>query len=156
MFNGIVIVKSWSGTITFGKQVGATPDGRHAHVPVTHGANPNSGFRQNGVATAMASGVAMIQPGYGNPAPLQLEFDPHLSVEEGGIGRVAQLIMTHIDLGGTLVNINVLDRNKLMEAHRDPLLYPDLVVRATGFTAYFAALSPEFRQLVIDRFVEGM
>ncbi len=147
---------SWSSTIAFGRQVGATPDGRHAFTPVTHGANPNPGFRKDGAATAMALGIAQIQPGYGNPAPLQLEFDPHLSKEEGGIDRVAQLIRTHVDLGGTLVNINVLDRDKLMAAHRDPMAHPDLVVRVTGFTAYFATLSPEFRQLVVDRFVEGL
>lgn len=146
---------SWSNTIIFGKQVGATPDGRHAHAPVTHGANPNPGFRTDGAATAMATGIAKIQPGYGNTAPLQLEFDPHLSVEEGGIDRVAAIIKAHVDMGGTLININVLDKDKLMEAHKNPMLHPDLVVRVTGFTAYFAALSPEFRQLVVDRFVEG-
>lgn len=76
-------------------------------------------------------------------------------MEEGGIERVMQLIKTHIDMGGTLVNINVLDKKTLMEAHEDPATHPDLVVRVTGFTAYFAALSPQFRQLVVDRFVEG-
>ena len=49
-----------------------------------------------------------------------------------------------------------LDKEKLMEAHKNPMLHPDLVVRVTGFTAYFAALSPEFRQLVVDRFIEGL
>lgn len=146
---------SWSGTIGFGKEVGATANGRHAYTPVSHGANPNPGFRQDGASTSMATGIAKIQPGYGNPAPLQLEMDPHMSVEEGGIDRVMQLIKTHMDMGGTLININVLDKEKLMAAHKDPTLYPDLVVRVTGFTAYFAALSPEFRQLVVDRFVEG-
>ena len=147
---------SWSNTISFGKQVGATPNGRLAYTPVTHGANPTPGFRKDGAATAMATGIAEIQPGYGNPAPLQIEFDPRLSVEEGGIDRVADLVKTHIDMGGTLVNINVLDKEKLMAAHEDPMLYPDLVVRVTGFTAYFAALSREFRQLVVDRFIDGM
>ncbi len=146
---------SWSNTILFGGQVGATPDGRRAFAPVTHGANPNPGFRTDGAATAMATGIAGIQPGYGNTAPLQLEFDPRLSAEEGGIDRVAAIIKAHVDMGGTLININVLDKQKLMDAHRNPMQHPDLVVRVTGFTAYFAALSPEFRQLVVDRFVEG-
>lgn len=147
---------SWSNTILFGDQVRATPNGRKAHTPVTHGANPTPGFRKDGAATAMATGIAMIQPGYGNPAPLQIEFDPQMSAEEGGIDKVATLVRTHLDMGGTLVNINVLDKDTLMAAHENPMLYPDLVVRVTGFTAYFAALSKEFRQLVVGRFLEGI
>lgn len=146
---------SWSSTIILGKEVGATADGRRAFTPVTHGANPNPGFRTDGASTSMATGIAKIQPSYGNAAPLQLEMDPHLSAQEGGVERVMQLVKTHMDMGGTLININVLDKDKLMEAHKQPELHPDLVVRVTGFTAYFAALSPEFRQLVVDRFVEG-
>jgi formate C-acetyltransferase len=44
----------------------------------------------------------------------------------------------------------------LLEAHENPETHPDLVVRVTGFTAYFASLSPKFRQLVVDRFLEGV
>ena len=146
---------SWSRTIEYGSKVGATPNGRKKGEPISHGANPYPGFRKDGAATAMSTGIAAIQCGYGNPAPLQLEFDPKISAEEGGIERVMNLIKTHFELGGTLININVLDEKKLMEAHKNPDLYPDLVVRVTGFTAYFATLSPEFRQLVIDRFVRG-
>lgn len=43
-----------------------------------------------------------------------------------------------------------------MAAHKTPDIYPELVVRVTGFTAYFATLSPQFRQLVIDRFLENV
>lgn len=146
---------SWSKTIEYGSKVDATPNGRKKGAPISHGANPNPGFRRDGAATAMSTGIAAVQPGYGNTAPLQLEFDPQVSVEEGGVDRVMTLIKTHFELGGTLININVLDGEKLMAAHKNPDLYPDLVVRVTGFTAYFAALSPEFRQLVIDRFVRG-
>ena len=67
-----------------------------------------------------------------------------------------KLIEGHFKQGGTLININVLDGDKLLAANENPDLYPDLVVRVTGFTAYFASLSPEFRQLVVDRFLNGM
>lgn len=147
---------SWSKTIHFGAQVGATPNGRKAYEPLTHGANPTPGFRRDGAPTAMANGIAMVQPHYGNTAPLQIEFDPKLSAEQGGIDRVAQLVKSHLDMGGTLVNINVLDKDVLMEAHANPESHPDLVVRVTGFTAYFCTLSPEFRQLVVDRFLDGI
>ena len=55
-----------------------------------------------------------------------------------------------------MININDLDKDKIVAANKDPDLYPDLVVRVTGFTAYFASLSPKFRQLVVDRFLEGI
>ena len=147
---------SWSKTIYFGAHVGATPNGRFAYAPLTHGANPTPGFRKDGAPTAMANGIAAVQTHYGNTAPLQLEFDPHLSREEGGIEKVERLLRTHLEQGGSLINLNILDKKVLMEAHADPMSHPDLVVRVTGFTAYFCALSPEFRQLVVDRFLENI
>lgn len=147
---------SWARSIEYGATVGATPNGRRAGEPVSHGANPNPHFRADGAVTAQANGIASVQCGYGNTAPLQLEFDPKLTVEQGGVEIVAQLLRTHFAQGGTLVNINILDGEKLLEAHQDPMSHPDLVVRVTGFTAYFASLSPQFRQLVVDRFLEGV
>ncbi len=147
---------SWARSIEYGRAVGATPNGRRAGEPISHGANPNPGFRRDGAVTAQSNGIASVQPGFGNTAPLQLEFDPKLGADEGGIDAVCALIRGHFERGGTLININVLDRDTLLEANRDPSLHPDLVVRVTGFTAYFASLSPEFRQLVVDRFLEGM
>ncbi len=144
---------SWSATIAMGKVVGATPNGRRAGEPISHGANPDPGFRADAAPTAMARAIAAVQPGYGNTAPIQLELDPGLTESEGGIEAVAGLIRTHFDLGGTLFNINVIDAGKILEAHKDPSKHPDLVVRVTGFTAYFANLSPEFRQLVVDRII---
>ncbi|NLD59383.1 MAG: formate acetyltransferase [Clostridiales bacterium] len=146
---------SWSRTILYGEAVGATPNGRRARAPISHGANPVPGFRRDGAVTAQSSGIAAVQPGCGNAAPLQLEFDPKLSLEEGGADRVLQLIRKHFELGGTLININVLDQEVLLAANENPDLFPELVVRVTGFTAYFASLSPKFRQLVVDRFLSG-
>ena len=144
---------SWSATIGMGKIVGATPNGRRAGEPISHGANPDPGFRADAAPTAMSLAIAAVQPGYGNTAPIQLELDPGITEGEGGVEAVASLIRTHFDLGGTLFNINVIDADKVLEAHRDPSKHPDLVVRVTGFTAYFANLSPEFRQLVVDRII---
>lgn len=147
---------SWSRTIEYGEKVGATPNGRKKGEPISHGANPNPNFRKDGAPTAMANGIASVQCGYGNTAPLQIEFDPMISDADKGVEVVLNLIETHFKQGGTLININVLDGEKLLKAHKDPDLYPDLVVRCTGFTAYFASLSPKFRQLVVDRFLTGI
>lgn len=147
---------SWARTIEYGSKVGATPNGRRCGEPISHGANPNPHFRQDGAPTAQSNGIASVQCGYGNTAPLQIEFDPHVAADEKGVDTVLALIEGHFKQGGTLININVLDGEKLMKANENPEAYPDLVVRVTGFTAYFATLSPQFRQLVVDRFLKGI
>ena len=147
---------SWARTIEYGTAVGATPNGRRAGEPISHGANPNPHFRVDGAVTAQSEGIAAVQCGYGNTAPLQLEFDPKLANDENSAEIITRLIETHFQKGGTLININILDKEKVLEAHANPELHPDLVVRVTGFTAYFACLSPKFRSLVVDRMLEGI
>ena len=144
---------TWADTIRFGKSVGATPNGRKAGEPISHGANPLPGFRKDGALTAMATAIASVQPGYGNTAPWQLEVDIGLADDEGAVDKLMALMDGHFALGGTLININVVDAEKILEADRDPSKYPDLVVRVTGFTAYFNSLSPAFRQLVVKRLI---
>ena len=86
-------------------------------------------------------------------SPLLLDFDPSLMHETLAGCKVASWSRTPFDLGGTQINLNVLDKAKVLEAHQDPSKHPDLIVRVTGFSAYFASLSPEFRQLVVDRII---
>lgn len=142
---------SWSNTIGLGSTVGATPNGRKKGEPINHGANPNGGFRKDGAVSAMCNSIGRIQPGYGNCAPVQLELDPGIAADSEGIAKMADMIKTILSTGNTLLNINIMDAGKILEADKDPFKYPDLVVRVTGFTAFFAMLSPQFRKLVVDR-----
>lgn len=146
---------TWANAVSFGKLVGATPNGRHAGAPLSINANPAPGFRADAAASALSSAVAMAQCGYGNTVPLQLELDPGVSQAQGGVEKVAAMIRAHFDLGGTLININIVDAEKILAADKDPSLYPDLVVRVTGFTAYFASLSPDFRRIVVERLIQS-
>ncbi len=152
-YNCIPGLFSWANTIGLGRAVGATPNGRHAQAPISHGANPDPGFRDAGAATAMLNAIASVQCGYGNTAPVQLELDPGIARRHDGADTMKALIRTHCDMGGTLMNINILDRDEVLAAHEDPEKYPDLIVRVTGFSAYFRLLSKEFRQLVVDRII---
>ena len=142
---------SWANTIGMGSDLGATPNGRRAGAPISHGANPDPGFRRDGAPTAMAAAIAAVHPRWGNSAPVQMELDPGSARGEQGVERVVALLRTHFELGGTQVNLNILDRDQVLAAHADPSRFPDLVVRVTGFSAYFNRLAPEFRQLVVDR-----
>ena len=154
--HGFILVPgifSWAATIAMGKDVGATPNGRHTKGPISHGPNPDPGFRKDAAPTALALTVASVQPGYGNTAPMQIELDPGLSKSPEDIDKVVALIRTHFELGGTQINMNILSKKAVLEAHKDPTTHPDLVVRVTGFSAYFASLSPEMRQIVVDRII---
>ena len=71
----------------------------------------------------------------------------------GGIESIKAYIRAHNKMGGTLININVISKEKILEAHKDPLKYPDLVVRVTGYSAFFRSLSKEYRQQVVDRWL---
>lgn len=142
---------SWSNTITLGKAVGATPNGRGDGEPINHGANPHPGFRKDGALTAMSNAICAIQPGYGNTAPIQLELDPGMARDPEAVQKIVDYIRTICTQGSTLLNINIINAEQILAANENPDLFPDFVVRVTGFTAYFSLLTPEFRKLVVDR-----
>ncbi len=139
--------------VRLGSYLPATPNGRHAHAAISHSSEPDPGFAPQGGGgpTAKANAVAAVQPGRGNSAPLQLDIDFKLMEEQGGLDTVAAMIMAHNQQGGTLINLNILSKDKILAAHANPDLYPDLVVRVTGYSAFFRSLSPEYRQQMVDR-----
>jgi formate C-acetyltransferase len=146
---------SWASTMKMGLVTPATPNGRKNGEPISFGANPDGGMFKGGpvTPTSMALAVAKVQPGYGDAAPMQLDVDPGLVYSDDGVDQFDALLRGHFKMGGTLVNANILDKEKILDAYHNPDKYPDLVVRVTGFSAYFASLSPEFRKLVYDRIV---
>lgn len=143
----------WASIFLMGLNLGATPNGRSAGEPISHGANPAPGFRKDSAPTALLKAVANVQPSKGNTAPAQLDIDPMFLKEDDALGIVEALITSHFHDGGTQVNLNVMDTLKILKAYEDPEKYPDLVVRVTGFSAFFLSLSPELRKLIIDRII---
>jgi formate C-acetyltransferase len=152
-FNVIPGLFSHGDVIRLGKRLGATPNGRHAGDAISHSANPDPGFVPSGGAspTAKSNAVAAVQPGWGNSAPLQLDVDKELLGAQGGMEALETVIRTHNAQGGTLINLNVISKEQILEAHEDPSKHPDLVVRVTGYSAYFYSLSKEYRQQIVDR-----
>ena len=154
--NGFIIIPglfSHGDIVRLGKNVGATPNGRRAGEMISHSADPDPGFMADGggAPTAKSNAVAAVQPRWGNTTPLQLDIDRGLADQIGGIESVEALLKGHEELGGTLININVISKEQILEAHADPSKYPDLMVRVTGYSAYFRTLSPEYRQQIVDR-----
>jgi formate C-acetyltransferase len=147
---------SHGSVLELGARLPATPNGRRSFEAISHSNEPDPGFARglNTFApTLKATAVAKAQPSYGNSAPLHLDIDSDMLEKEGGIDALINLIHAHNHMGGTLINLNCLTYKKLMEAHENPASHPDLIVRVTGYSAFFASLSKEYRQQIIDRFL---
>lgn len=80
-----------------------------------------------------------------------IQSDPGMARGKEAVDKICDDILTLFDQGGTLLNINIINAQQILAANENPDLFPDLVVRVTGFTAYFCLLTPEFRKLVVDR-----
>lgn len=80
-----------------------------------------------------------------------IQSDSGVARGEEAVDKICDDILTLFDQGGTLININIINTQQSLAANENPDLFPDLVVRVTGFTAYFCLLTPEFRKLVVDR-----
>lgn len=79
-----------------------------------------------------------------------IQSDPGMARGEEAVDKICDDILTLFDQGGTLLNINIINAQQILAANENPDLFPDLVVRVTGFTAYFCLLTPEFHKLVVD------
>lgn len=80
-----------------------------------------------------------------------IQSDPGMARGEEAVDKICDDILTLFDQGGTLLNINIINAQQILAANENPELFHGLVVRVTGFTAYFCLLTPEFRKLVVDR-----
>lgn len=109
---------SWSQTILLGKSVGATPNGRNAGTPINHGANPFPSSIKNGAMTTMSEAIAAVQCGMGNTCPFQMELDPGFIGMHGGVEKIKALLETHLARGGTLINVNIVDKDKILAARK--------------------------------------
>lgn len=78
-----------------------------------------------------------------------IQSDPGMARGEEAVDKICDDILTLFDQDGTLLNI--INAQQILAANENPDFFPDLVVRVTGFTAYFCLLTPEFRKLVVDR-----
>jgi len=147
---------SHGDVFAYGEVLPATPNGRFAGEPIAHSNEPDPGFASGVMSfspSLKATAVALTQPGWGNSAPLHLDIDTNMVKDAGGIDALIALIHTHNQMGGTLINLNCVTPEQILNAHENPDLHPDLVVRVTGYSAFFHSLSKEYRQQVVDRYL---
>ena len=86
---------------------------------------------------------------------LDLKFSPSFFTEPGRKRALRDLVETYFDLGGMEIQFNVVDRQTLLAAQADPESHRDLIVRVSGFSAYFTTLDTVCQNEIIARTEHG-
>ncbi|MEE4195964.1 MAG: pyruvate formate lyase family protein, partial [Anaerolineae bacterium] len=133
-----------------GAQTAATPDGRKAGFPLGDGSGPAQGRERQGPTAAILSTTKWDHQSHIGGIALNLKFTSPTD-RVGFNQNLVDLIDTYILRGGFEIQVNVVDREKLLDAQQHPEQYQDLVVRIGGYSDYFVRLSPEMQAEVILR-----
>lgn len=144
-----------SANVPLGRQTGATPDGRRAHMPVADGVGPMAGRDTHG-PTATANSVAKLDHGIAsNGTLLNQKFHPSALKGQRGLQNFVALIRTFFDKKGMHMQFNVVSRETLLDAQKHPENYKTLVVRVAGYSALFTTLSRSLQDDIISRTEQG-
>jgi len=137
--------------VAFGQLVGALPSGRRAGEPFAASLGAANGQDRLG-PTALLNSVARVDSTRApNGYALNLRFDPHTLAGDRGVDILSALVKGFFNSGGMEVQLNVLDPEMLEDARRNPGKYPELVVRVSGYCAYFDDLPDAAKQELIAR-----
>ena len=144
-----------SANVPLGAQTGATPDGRLAHTPVADGVSPSAGKDVNG-PTAAANSVSKLDHYIASNGTLfNQKFHPTALSGRAGLENFVALIRSYFDQKGSHMQFNVVSRETLLDAQKNPENYKHLVVRVAGYSALFTTLSKSLQDDIINRTEQG-
>lgn len=140
-----------SANVPLGAQTGATPDGRLAYTPVADGVSPAAGRDVNGPTAAANSVSALDHYIASNGTLFNMKFHPSALEGRSGLESFVALVRGYFDRKGSHMQFNVVSRETLRDAQKNPDKYRSLVVRVAGYSALFTTLSKGLQDDIINR-----
>lgn len=145
--SGISVSAQWPG----GALTGATPDGRFAGECLADGAlSAMRGRDTHGPTGLMRSAMKIDQDRF-QAGLFNLKFHPSAMETDEDLRKLSLLVRTYFAHGGKHVQFNVVSRETLIEAQKNPEQYQDLLVRVAGYSAYFVHLGKAMQDEIIGR-----
>lgn len=139
--------------VPFGKVVSATPNGRKAYTPLSDGSSASHGSDTNGPTAILLSNYKTKNYNYRERAArlLNIKLSPSCVAGEEGTQKLVSFIRTWNDLKLWHLQFNIVNKETLLAAQKDPDKYRGLLVRVAGYSAYFVDLSPDLQNDIIAR-----
>jgi len=137
--------------VHFGRMTGALPCGRKRGEPFPSGMAPQNGMDRQGPTALINSMNRIDYTPIANGINFNLKLDALTLRGEKGHNVLATLLGVYFQRGGMQAQLNVIDPAMLREARENPELYPYLLVRVSGYSAYFSDLSPKVQDELIAR-----
>jgi formate C-acetyltransferase len=134
-----------------GKGYPATPDGRSKDEVIPANYSPSLFLENKGPMAVVKSFAKPNLKNVANGGPLTLEFDSSVFRNEESVRKLAMLVRTFIVLGGHQLQLNTVNRAKLLDAKANPENYRSLIVRVWGWSGYFVELDECYQDHVIAR-----
>ncbi|MDR0600009.1 MAG: formate C-acetyltransferase/glycerol dehydratase family glycyl radical enzyme [Treponema sp.] len=141
-----------SAHVPMGEMVGASPDGRLSGTPLADGGmSPMYGRDEAGPTAVLKSVSKLDKLLTSNGGLLNMKFLPEFFTSPGGIEKFGLFLRAFVDLEIPHIQFNVIRREDLLAAQKDPERYRSLTVRVAGYTAYFTELDHKLQDEIIAR-----